>query len=214
MKKVLKLTEGSLVEVFDGRGNAASGSISYLDNKKALVMATPLGEAELKSKHAIAVGALKPGFVDELLPCLTELGMSTIHVFLSDQVEKSRITEKAIQRWHKIILASVKQCKRNHIPEIKTWPKLSQMIAHLEEQYSECLVLDASGTEPFLSHSDALSGNSSCAGVGGEKGFTQEELSMLQARGHRIQKLGDHILRAYTAAIATASLLSTLSLDS
>ena len=208
LKKVLKLSVGDAVEVFDGKGSSASGELSFLDNKKALVSATPLEKKEGKSHYSIAIGALKPGFIDDLLPSLTELGVDGVHIFLSAQVEKSRISEKAINRWHKIILASVKQCKRNYLPEIKTWPDLQCMLDAFENQGTECIVLDASGTEPFLNHVSREAKHSMCAVVGGEKGFSEQELAMFSSRKLQCQKLGAHILRAYTAAIATASILS------
>ena len=213
LRKVLKLSLDTDVEVFDGKGNSASGKISYIDNKKAVVVGNALETIDSQQQNAIAIGALKPGFVDELLPCLTELGIKSINVFLSDQVDKSRLTEKAINRWHKIILSAVKQCKRSHLPEIKTWSKMMPMVDYLEEVYSECIVLDASGREAFLSHLSPRSSNSICAIIGGEKGFSEQEMALFHDRKLRFQKLGTHVLRAYTATIAAASLLSSLSLE-
>ncbi|MFK7825383.1 MAG: 16S rRNA (uracil(1498)-N(3))-methyltransferase [Oligoflexales bacterium] len=212
LRKVLKLPENTNVEVFDGKGHSASGKISFLDRSKAVVMASPLHYEREEHENAIALGALKPGFIDELLPSLTELGISSIHVFLTDQTEKSRITDKAVKRWHKIILTAVKQCKRNYLPKIKTWPNMKTMVDQLDELYSESIVLDASGTEPFLNHLNPGTCKSICAIIGGEKGFSHAELALLGARKLRCQKLGSHVLRAYTATIAAASLLSCRSL--
>lgn len=209
LKKILKLSVESLVEVFDGAGNSASGRISFMDSSKALVIATPHPPEKAQEHYSLALAALKPGFVDELLPSLIELGTSSIHIYLGEQSEKSRITEKAILRWGKISLAAVKQCKRNHLPEIKTWPKLAPMIDYLEKLKYECIVLDQSGDQPFLSHLSSKPSRPICALIGGEKGFSKEEQELLGARKLRYQKLGQHVLRAYTATIAAASILSS-----
>ena len=58
------------------------------------------------------MGVLKPAVVEQALPFLTELGIDQISLFLQAGVAKDRISPKRVERYHSILRASIKQCKR------------------------------------------------------------------------------------------------------
>jgi RsmE family RNA methyltransferase len=83
LAQVLRLSEGTHVDLCDGQGTEAEAEIQAVGSKQTTLRIisshfTPPPPAPLIA----AIGALKPGFIDELLPSLTELGCDQLHVFL------------------------------------------------------------------------------------------------------------------------------------
>ena len=211
LKKVLKLTIGCELEVFDGLGHAAFGRIVNISKDTARIEALrlPLKKNTL-NRCAIAIGLLKPGFIEEVLPSITELGISDLHIFLQDKQGLKRITNKVISRWERILLSSSKQCKRDYVPKILFWKSLEDMLSSFTNTYQSTVYLHPNTSEYFLSHlnADDFANTTVCAIVGSEKGFTEEETKKMDSVGCRPQQLGPYTLRSFTSSIVVATLLA------
>jgi 16S rRNA (uracil1498-N3)-methyltransferase len=208
LKKVLRLKEGDAAEVFDGAGASGSGVITAIEGKQAVIECTTRERAQAPSLTLhLAIGALKPGSIDELLPSLVELGVDSLHIFLQQGVDKSRLSGKALERWQRIILASCKQSKRDFIPQCHNWPSLQSCLEGTASLSSLKLCLDPDSSQP-ISQIDFANKQSVFAVMGGEAGLSAAEEELLtSAQFHRVS-LGPNVLRAYTAAIAVTALLS------
>lgn len=210
LKKVLRLKAGDEVEVFDGKGYWSKGEISNVSSKEAQVACEEVFfEKELTPRFSIAIGALKPAVFDQMLPSLIELGVFSVHVFLQPQNEKFRANDKARERWRRIALAAAKQCKRVWLPDIFVWESLKNFtLSEQFKSYDSVYVLQP-GDYKTLLQQDLSSSKRIMAIVGGEKGLIETEIDELKPLSNvHFVKLGHHILRAYTAAITAASLLS------
>ena len=97
---ILRLSPGDSIEVFDGKGSYSFGIIESLKPKKeALVQSKEIHfEEKPKKSLSLAIGALKPKTFEDLLPCLVELGLDSIHVFTQQHTEKFRLSEKNKER--------------------------------------------------------------------------------------------------------------------
>ena len=145
------------------------------------------------------------GDLDEILPALVELGADAIHVFQQPGTEKSRLSDKAVARWQRIITGAVKQSKRSFIPAISTHESLNSVL-NLASQ---------SNLQPLVLHDEATTSADSApipdAGwmtiIGSERGFSGAELAVLGDRRVPSVQIGRHILRAKTAAIAVCAIL-------
>lgn len=212
LQQVLRLPVGAEVEVFDGQGCWAQGCLRELRGKEAWVSsASPVFEAAPVAPLCLAVGALKPGFIDELLPSLVELGLDVLHVFMQEAVAKNRLQAKVTERWAKIVIAAAKQSKRARLPQVKAWESFPELLRELKSQYRRAYVLQPGASQDFLEQlqrdeQQGLRGGL-CAVVGGEKGFAPEEELLLAQQGFQAVSLGPRILRAYTASIAAMTLL-------
>ena len=206
--KVLRLKNGDAVEVFNGNGKTAVGTINVISGKKVEFIPKQSKSFEKKDHVlAIGIGALKPGFIDDILPPLIELDVDEVHVFLQNATAKSRLNEKVRERWNKITISSCKQCKRPFLPKIYCWQSAEEMIANeLISNFNSKFILIPNADLPLIK-ADGYQQNT-IAIIGGEKGFSDSEESSLLKFGFQAVNLGETILRAYTAGIAVASILS------
>ncbi len=207
LKKVLRLKVGDEVEVFNLDGIWGVGSLLDIQKDHAHVEVLKIQtESLLHPKLAIAIGALQQQTMSDLLPCLVELGLNEIHIFLQEGSSSTRLNEKTLARWNKIILSSAKQCKRSLLPEIRGWVSLETCIENLQKSFQTLCVLDPDAELP-LSQIKIEKENTLCVILGSEKGLNAKETSLLASKGARFANMGTSILRAFTAAIAGTSLI-------
>lgn len=206
LKKVLRLKGGAEVEVFDANGHWAIGHIKDLSTDFALVNGEESFHEQRQSpKLALACGALQQQTMAELIPCLVELGIDEIHIFLQEGSAKARLADKSLNRWNKIALSALKQCKRSYQPLIRNWNSLEECLKAVSKDY-EMVFLEPEAEKP-LSHFPIAKTKPVMIFLGSEKGLNSEEIKKLQQAGAQSANLGNSILRSFTAAIAAASLL-------
>lgn len=203
--KILRLELGTVVEVADGRGSGCTGTITELKKNSAAIRADDEWQVPAPvRKNALAVGALKPAALDELLPHLVEHGIDVIAVFSQPNVAKFRNNPQQVERWQRIVQSSFKQCKRAWLPEILNLPDIETLLQHFAGWSGYLL-------EPSAQHQllDLPSvSTSQVAIVGGELGLTEGEVEAAARAGFQKVALGTNILRAITAGAATAFALA------
>jgi 16S rRNA (uracil1498-N3)-methyltransferase len=206
--KVLRLPVGSELEIADGMGHVALGRLTH-SSKNA-------GELEVTSEEfypapspstqiTLAIGALKPQSADELLPYLIELGMDGIEVFASQSVDKNRMQDKVRERWDRIATAAVKQCKRPWAPVI-SWSDGLETLIDKASAFPNKIFLDPDGEQNLARWLPQHDGPT-LAIIGSEKGLDADEVMALRQHGFSACRIQGSILRATTAAIASAALL-------
>lgn len=229
LQKVLRLSVGTEVEVTNGRGLWALGVVQEIKSKEVLIATeSSQVEAEHAPRLILAIGALKPGGIDEILPMLTELGADEVLVFGQDDAQKSRLAPKALERWQRILIQAVKQSKRSRVPTLRVLRSVDELIASevtradlggdidlgqrhvclLNEHATQSLAANLRLTwQERLRESEEAMARLGAPGqllliAGGEKGFSGRELALFAALHVPRVKLGPFILRAVTAAVA------------
>jgi len=208
LHKVLRLPVGTPVEVFDGAGWVAQGRIQTIAAKSAQISIEQVYPKSPDSPPLIlCLGALKGNSWDELLPALVELGVDALHLFLPEGVAKQRVSHNTQERWHRILLASVKQCKRPRMPTITSW---SHSTALLEEvkfpSQTQRWLLAPEARQPL--GEGVIPMHPTALVVGSEKGLSSQEQTQFTQAGFVPVSMGTSILRATTAAIGAAAVLS------
>jgi 16S rRNA (uracil1498-N3)-methyltransferase len=209
---VLRLGKGDDAVVFDGRGKEYAARIATLDGRQVtldLVAELP-GRPESPLRLTLAQGYLKDKKMDRLVPQLTELGVARWIPFLARRsvaLPDDRRQSKRRRRWEKLSLASLKQCRRSLpmiIDPVVTFDEvlaLSKTFGHKWVFYEDVpaavdwqsLNLEASAEVLVL--------------IGPEGGFAPHEIAAAGENGLLTLGLGPRILRAETAALATAAIL-------
>ena len=209
--KVLRLSDGALIEVMDGAGNLCAARLSIESKSKAhAVVMTESFAAKDTVRRDIIVGALKPGDIDELIAPLVELGVDRIIVFRQEDTPHFRVNDSSSERWERQVKAALKQSKRPWMVTVEAVDGLNAAI-ELVKDCSHKWVLSPEATEDFLAvASSVTSVTGAVALVGGEKGLSPREESAASAAGFLPVKLGPWILRARTAAPAAAVFLGML----
>lgn len=209
LRKVLRLTVGTEIEVFNNEGIWGIGVLKSIDTRAAVAELSQLNTEAIKEPcFALAIGALQAQTMADLIPSLVELGVDELHVYLPEGTAKTRLNEKTVARWSKIALSALKQCKRTRMPLIQEWGSLEECLKAASLKFSTLCFLDAEAAKPLLEF-ELQKAKPLCFFLGSEKGFSASELALLQKSGVQTAHLGTSILRAFTAAIATASLISS-----
>ena len=143
--------------------------------------------------------------MDIILPDLVELGVTEIHIFSQADIAKSRLNEKTVARWNRIIEGSVKQCKRSWIPRLITHKSLEEFMSYKSygDDFQKFIAFHEG--EPLVSQVFNSSKSKMLTVIGGEKGLSDHEFKTLKENGFVEASVGPHILKAMTAAVACAA---------
>jgi 16S rRNA (uracil1498-N3)-methyltransferase len=123
--------------------------------------------------------------------------------------------DKKIDHWQAVAISACEQCGRNTLPQIdalqnlSTWLQ-SEWVAHLQNANAiQAAVLSLHPSTQNLGEWSANSRSRSWLLLSGpEGGLTDEEDALARAKGFAAVHLGDRVLRAETAALATAAYFS------
>ena len=208
LKKVLRLSEGSQVDVFDGKGNSSICKIVSLEKKE--IVLEPIGDTEFQQPERINLKVLMPYIKKENLffavQKVTEIGVSNISLFRPDNIDQSikkkdlsKINEKALS----IITQACEQNGSNIVPNFQIYEDLSSAIDH--DSFSIFFDLDA--TNDFQSIK-SIEDNITLI-TGPESGFSKKEREFLNTITSHNISLGKNILRAETAPITALSVIKS-----
>jgi 16S rRNA (uracil1498-N3)-methyltransferase len=194
------------VQVFDGEGKEFRAAVSQARREFAELEIRDEIEPmrpESPLKLTLAVALLKGEKFDLVVQKGTELGVNrfipliTRHadIRLRDEADAA----KRVARWQRIALEAAKQSGRAVVPEVVMPVPFDSIIRE-----NSCVMFSERDGEPLNTD---LKTKSIIAIIGSEGGWSDEELHEARAAGVPIVTLGGRVLRAETAAIATAVLL-------
>ena len=208
LSNVLRLKEGSKLDVFDGEGNSSIFKIASLEKKK--IVLEQIGSIEFQQPERINLKVLMPYIKKENLffaiQKVTEIGVSNISLFRPDNIDQSikkkdlsKINEKALS----IITQACEQNGSNIVPDFQIYENLSSAIDH--DSFSIFFDLDA--TNDFQSIKNIKDNITLITGP--ESGFSKKEREFLNATASDNISLGKNILRAETAPITALSVIKS-----
>jgi len=124
LTRVLRLTEGSPVSVFDGRGHEFQAVVEKAGKTEVLVavgqqLKPPAAEARVGVTLVQAV--LKGDKMDDVIRDAVMMGVSAIQPAITARTEvklSALVKGHRQERWQKIAISSAKQCGRATVPEI------------------------------------------------------------------------------------------------
>jgi 16S rRNA (uracil1498-N3)-methyltransferase len=211
-RNVLRLARGDRVVVFDGQGREYEARIATLEpGRMILDLIKPLpGRRESALRLAVAQGYLKDKKMDRLVRHLTELGVSRWIPFFARRCvalpdEKRRVGR--YQRWQKLSLEALKQCRRSRPMTIDPVVSFEQVL-DLSGDYEQKWIFyenDARQTHWTRPPSRDIAGGILIL-IGPEGGFDPGEITVAMDHGFSSLGLGPRILRAETAALAAAAI--------
>ena len=209
---VLRLGRGDRIEIFDGTGKQYEAQIvrSDADEVHLLIVNSlpenPDGSLEL----AFAQGYLKDKKMDLLIRQLTELGAARWIPFTARRSvalpPAARLTNR-LQRWEKISLEAVKQCKRSRPMHIENVVSFEEAL-NFSTAYDLKLIFyekeNLPGDWESLQKRDP---HRVFVMVGPEGGFEDHEVAAARRAGFHTLGMGPRILRAETAALAACTMV-------
>jgi 16S rRNA (uracil1498-N3)-methyltransferase len=170
----------------------------------------------------LAQAVLKGDKMDAVVRDATMMGVSAVIPLITERtvvprsaVELGRVRE----RWHRIAVASAKQCGRAIVPDIGPPERLTTLLEAREapdvlklQLVEPGAAVPAAAGVDGLTPDDGLPGEPSPAGVliaiGPEGGWAPEEMEQVREAAWRPWTIGARTLRAESAPLAALSILT------
>jgi len=208
--RVLRLREGDLALLFDGRGGEYEARLSMPGRGQVAAEIGARRDAERESPLAVTlVQAVSSGEkMDFTIQKAVELGVAAIQPLLTSKsvVRLSAEREaKKLAHWKRVAIAACEQCGRNQIPEIREPVALERY----RPSAGSKILLSPSGSGKLA---DFAQGPVVLA-AGPEAGFSDSDERFLLRAGFQPVRLGPRILRTETAALAALAALNALAGD-
>lgn len=154
---------------------------------------------------SLVVAACKGPRLDWLVEKITELGVSRLILTDFDH-SVVRVGPQHLDRLNRVALETCKQCRRAWRPRLELAP--SPLDAAAARRDAALLVAHRQDEAPPLGVWLAQHGQAATdcvAVVGPEGGLSLHELDALRHAGGKFVRLGEHVLRVETAALAVAA---------
>lgn len=204
---VMRKKPKASLEVINGKGYLATATLLDTSKKSAQVV---INSVQYHKKLPVTLHLYQAFCRFTRLPTLiekaTELGADTLFLFPACLSEYSSLSSGKIEKLERVMISATKQCGALYLPKlqvigpIKTWKKEDYPLFYGDANraspplYTELKKL----TDPK---------NLGCI-IGPEKGFTEEELTLMKALGILPTSWHYNILRTDTAPLVALSLMS------
>jgi 16S rRNA (uracil1498-N3)-methyltransferase len=213
LTRVLRLSAGARVDLFDGRGTEVSATIAAIDARRCALL---LGQRRTVAPRATAPvtllqGLPRPERMDLVLQKATELGAARV---VPVRAARSATGQQGRpERWEKIAREAARQSGRADWPAIAPVMALEEAIGGLAPAGLRIVpweeAPDARPLAGILTGATAPGVPPPSAVVlliGPEGGLTDEEVALATAAGFVIATMGPRILRTETASIVAIAL--------
>lgn len=204
IKRVLRMKDNGVVKVVDIEGNPFLVELVVMDEVFGKVVEV-LKKQTPKKRIYLFQGMIKGERWDYVIQKACELGVYQIIPVISSRtiVKISDKIDKKVERYNKIALEACEQSRQDHLVEVLA-PIPFKEIVNFKKDFNLVAYEDADVSSAKLK--DVLANNDCddiAVVIGSEGGFSKEEVAYLNANGFLSVSLGERILRAETAAMAT-----------
>lgn len=207
--RVLRMTEGQALQVFDGSGVEYRGTLLEVGKKQVRVQLDEqfAGQAESTLRIHLGQGLSRGERMDWAIQKATELGVAEITPIVSERCEVRLKDERAQKRqdhWQQIAISACEQCGRSVVPVIHPPLPLAEWLKQTDADLK--LVLHPVA-EPLSSHATPAS---LAFLIGPEGGLSEAEVEQAKAGGYHAARLGPRVLRTETAPVVALSVAQQL----
>ncbi|WHP32201.1 16S rRNA (uracil(1498)-N(3))-methyltransferase [Trabulsiella odontotermitis] len=206
--RVLRMTTGQQVQLFDGSNQVFDADIIQADKKSVRVSVQRATLDDRESPLHIHLGQVmsRGEKMEFTIQKSIELGVSLITPLFSERcgvkLDAERLNKK-IQQWQKIAIAACEQCGRNQVPEIRPAMDLEAWCAEQDDSLKLNLHPRASqsiNTLPLPVERVRLL-------IGPEGGLSADEIAMTARYQFTDILLGPRVLRTETTALTAITAL-------
>ncbi len=210
LARVLRLREGDTIAVFDGRGREYLARVESIARRAVTVRATAAREAapEPSVRLTVAAGVTKGDRMDAAVRDAAMLGAAVVQPVLTARTETTGAALRRgnrVERWRRVAVASVKQCGRAVVPDVREPLSLGDYLRAEDADLRLLLV------EPSAENRSTLAGistpESAAVLIGPEGGWTPDEIAAACRSGFHAITLGRRTLRADAVPVAAISVL-------
>jgi 16S rRNA (uracil1498-N3)-methyltransferase len=208
--RVLRLSIGETIHVFDGRGREHLATVEALTKSDAIVR---LGDATAAAPEApveitLAMALLKADKFDDVVRDATMLGVTRIQPIGTTRAEVPAARTSRVDRWRRIAISSTKQCGRAVVPSVDEPITFSEFVG--QPVAERLLMLTEPGLEGAISTQTLAADpapTSVALLVGPEGGWAEAEQRLALECNATLVTLGPRTLRAEAAPLVALSVL-------
>ena len=207
---VLRKKEGSLIELFDGKGSSCTAEI--ISSQKKRVKVKLVEEAVFQDRKGIKISLgqslIKTEPFSFSIQKATELGVASMSPLYTERTViklKPNSTKSRKVRWQSIATHACQQCGENWLPEINEIQRLEDWAQAVKAKHKIVLYPNAETKLSSLTFDDSVA-----IAVGPEGDFTDSEINLLTEKDFLPVKLGERVLRADTAVISVVSAIRAM----
>ena len=207
---VLRKKEGSLIELFDGKGSSCTAEI--ISSQKKRVKVKLVEELVFQDRKGIKISLgqslIKTEPFSFSIQKATELGVASMSPLYTERTViklKPNSTKSRKLRWQSIATHACQQCGENWLPEINEIQRLEDWAQAVKAEHKIVLYPNAETKLSSLTFDDSVA-----IAVGPEGDFTDSEINLLTEKDFLPVKLGERVLRADTAVISVVSAIRAM----
>ena len=214
LTRVLRLSKGADIVLFNGDGNDYSAVISDIRTQQVFARVTggsPAG-SESPLKITLVQAVCRGERMDYVLQKATELGVFRIQPLISQRVEvrlDAGRQQKRMSHWRGVVISACEQSGRAVVPEVGEPLSVGDWLRGAEG--AARVVLDPLAGQSLSAL--RLEDDRVAVLVGPEGGFTDDEMTAFRASGLLAATLGPRVLRTETAGPAAIAVLQAKSGD-
>lgn len=206
--RVLRMSQGDKIELFDGQGQQYSATIAAANKKNVSVSIESCEQVNRESplKIHLGQGISRGDKMEYTIQKAVELGINEITPLFTERcgvkLQGERLSKKW-QQWQKIVISACEQCGRNVVPQVNQPITLQQWLQQSTNELKLNLHPRASDTIKSLSPPQ----NGVRLIIGPEGGLSDDEINQTVTQGFSEISLGPRILRTETAGLTVISAL-------
>ncbi len=207
---VFRHKTNDIIKLTSGSGLLGEGRILSIGKKELILEVLnftehPMSEPQL----SVAFSLLRNKNDEWMVEKLTELGIKRLYPMLTTNTVRQP-SVNILERFQKTAISAIKQCENPWLPIIEPVSELKEILSKLQKQNIKPIAASEKEKNQLLPSTITDLEQPCCILIGPEGGFTPEEFSLLEANDVVSFSLGNHILRAETAAICAVSQLLLL----
>jgi len=211
LRDVLKIQPEDLVVVFDGQGREFRARIVSVTRQQIRVAMLDRLEADTDSVLDLTIGQgyLKDKKMDTVVRQLTELGVVRWVPFLSRRSIPSPNPQRLkgrYQRWQKISMESLKQCRRSRAMSISAVVSFDEALKQAATSDLKVIFWEGAKAAAVMHRQRPSIPASIFMMIGPEGGFDEKEISLAKQAGFEVAGMGPRILKAETAVLTAAAM--------
>jgi len=204
IKNTLRKKIGDILNLTNGNGLLAECIIKELSPREIILQIERIDKKEKSHPHIALAFSLLKQHNELIIEKCTELGIYEFFPFFAERNVKTSLSTHQFERLEKVAIAALKQCDSTHLPQIHKPLAFGELLKNLSQNYYPVLAWeeeDRHGLHEVFEHAD----KDICLIIGPEGGFVKQEVDFAREHSAQIVSLGNHILRAETAAITIAA---------
>lgn len=211
--RVLRLREGTAVQLFDGAGKECHGVITDLSGKQVVISDIQSVDTDRESPLTtlLAQALSSSEKMDWVIQKATELGVTEIQPLDTERSVARLSAERAEKRmvhWQQVAISACEQCGRNVLPVIHPPLNIMVWLQQVRAENISKFILLPQGASSL--HGQPKPSVKAALLIGAEGGFSQAESDSALLCGFTPVKLGARVLRTETAAVAGLAALQML----